>query len=73
MTENFKSALDKGEYVTCISMDTSKAFDCLPRCPRICKLFAYELPRDACILIASYLFERKQRVKIGNNKSAWGN
>ena len=27
MVEKFKCALDKGEYVTCISMDISKAFD----------------------------------------------
>ena len=71
MIENFKSALDKSEYVACISMDISKAFDCLPHCLTICKLFAYGLSRDACILIASYLFQRKQRVKIGNNKSDW--
>ena len=64
MIENFKSALDKSEYVACISMDISKAFDCLPHCLTICKLFAYELSRDACILIPSYLFQRKQRVKL---------
>ena len=68
MIENFKRALDKGEYVASISMDISKTFDCLT----ICKLFAYGLFRDACILIASYLFRRKQRVKIGNIKSEWG-
>ena len=72
MFENFKSALDKGEYVACISMDIRKAFDCLSHCLAICQLFAYGLSRDACILIASYLFQRKQRVEIGNNKSDWG-
>ena len=29
MIENFKCALDRGEYIACISMDISKAFDCL--------------------------------------------
>ena len=53
-------------------LDISKAFDCLPHCLTICKLFAYGLSRDACTLIASYLFRRKQRVKIGNIKSEWG-
>ena len=72
MIENFKRALDKGEYVACISMDISKAFDCLPHCLTICKLFAYGLSRDACTLTASYLSRRKQRVKIGNIKSEWG-
>ena len=64
-------ALDRGEYIVCISMDISKAFDCLPHCLTICKLHAYGLSRDACTLIASYLYQRKQRVKIGNVKSEW--
>ena len=29
MIEQFKEYLDNGEYVTCLSMDTSKAFDCV--------------------------------------------
>ena len=69
--EHFKCALDRGEYIACISMDISKAFDCLPHCLTICKLHAYGLSRDACTLIASYLYQRKQRVKIGNVKSEW--
>ena len=72
MLEKFKSSLDKVEFVACISMDISKAFDCLPHCLTICKLVAYGLSRKACTLIASYLFQRKQRVKIGNIKSEWG-
>ena len=71
MIEHFKCALDRGEYIACISMDISKAFDCLPHCLTICKLHAYGLSRDACTLIASYLYQRKQRVKIGNVKSEW--
>ena len=72
MIEKFKSALDKGEFVACISMDISKAFDCLPHCLTICKLFSYGLSWEACTLLASYLFQRKQRVTIGNVKSEWG-
>ena len=71
MIENFKCALDKGEYVACISMDISKAFDCLPHCLTICKLHAYGFSMDACKFIASYLYKRKQRVKIGEIKSDW--
>ena len=52
-------------------MDISKAFDCLPHCLTICKLHAYGLSRDACTLIASYLYQPKQGVKIGNVKSEW--
>ena len=72
MIVKFKSSLDKGEYVACISMDISKAFDCLPHCLTICKSFAYGLSREACTLIASYLFQRKQRIKIANIKGEWG-
>ena len=32
MIEHFKKSLDRGEYVACLSMDLSKAFDCLPHC-----------------------------------------
>ena len=59
MTEKFKSALGKGEFVACISMDFSKAFDCLPHCLMICKLFSYGLSREAYAFITSYLFQRK--------------
>ena len=41
MIEHFKCALDRGEYIACISMDISKAFDCLPHCLTIGKLHAY--------------------------------
>ena len=71
MIDNFKCALDKGEYIACISMDISKAFDCLPHCLTICKLHAYGLSRNTCTLIASYLYQRKQRVKIGIIRSSW--
>ena len=71
MIENLKCALDRGEFIACISMDISKAFDCLPHCLTICKLHAYGLSRNACTLIASYLYKRKQRVKIGSLKSDW--
>ena len=62
--EHFKCALDRGEYIAFFSMDISKAFDCLPHCLTICELHAYGLSGDACTLIASYVYQRKQRVKI---------
>ena len=55
-----------------VNMLPALTFDCLPHCLTICKLFAYGWSREACTLIASYLFQRKQRVKIGNSKSEWG-
>ena len=71
MIEHFKKSLDNGEYVACLSMDLSKAFDCLPHCLTICKLHSYGVSREACTLIASYLRDRKQRIKLGNSRSEW--
>ena len=71
MIEHFKKSLDNGEYVACLSMDLSKAFDCLPHCLTICKLYSYGVSREACTLIASYLRGRKQRIKLGNSRSEW--
>ena len=70
MIEHFKISLDNGEYVACLSMDLSKAFDCLPHCLTICRLYLYGVSREACTLIASYLRDRKQRIKLGNS-SEW--
>ena len=67
MMQSFKNALDNGEFVGYISMDLSKAFDCLSHSVIIWKLYAYGASESAYKLIASYLYKRKQRVKIGMN------
>ena len=71
MIDHFKKLLDNGEYVACFSMDLRKAIDCLPHCLTICKLHSYGVSREACTLIASYLRDRKQRIKLGNSRSEW--
>ena len=71
MIENFKCALDRGKYIACINMDISKAFEWLPHCLTICKSHAYGLSRNACTLLVSYLYKRKQRVEIGSVKRDW--
>ena len=52
-------------------MDLSKAFDCLPHGPLIAKLCAYGCSMSACELISNYFSNRKQCVKISNNRSTW--
>ena len=71
MIEHFTKSLDRGEYVACLSMDLSKAFDCLPHCLTICKLYAYGVSRQVCFLIASYLQGQKQWIKLGHWRSEW--
>ena len=70
MVQHFKNSIDKGEYVGCIGMDFSKAFDCLPHHSTICKIWAYGASQSACTFLASYLCW-KQCVKISNECSDW--
>ena len=67
--EDWKQALDQNEYVAAISMDLSKAFDCLPNDLPLLKLKTYGLSENAKKWRAIYLTNRKQCVKLGNFKS----
>jgi hypothetical protein len=71
MTDAWREALDSNMYVGAVLMDLSKAFDCLPPDLFISKLYAYSVSSPACKLMASYLSRRKQRVKIGMERSSW--
>ncbi len=73
LVENCKVSLDENKVNVVLLTDLSKAFDCLPHRLPISKLKAYGLNNDACSLVSSYFRNRKQRVKIGNNKSDWLN
>ena len=59
-------AMEKCHYVAAVLMDLSKALDCLPHNILLCKLSAYGLSSRFVQLMASYLSNRKQRIKIGN-------
>ena len=69
--EDWKSALGKNKHVGVLFTDLSKAFDCLQHSLLLAKLKVYGLDISACHLVASYLSNRKQRVKIGNARSKW--
>ena len=71
LIEDWKALLDKHKVVAAIMLDLSKAFDSLPHRLFLAKLSAYGFNNDACKLLQSYLSNRKQRVKIGINRSDW--
>ena len=71
MIDDWKITLDKNHVVGVVFMDLSKAFDCLHHSLLIAKLHAYVLSIPACQLMADYLKQRKQWVKIGNCRSSW--
>ena len=54
-----------------ISVDLSKAFDSLPHGLLIAKLSAYGVDFNSCKLLVSYLYNRHQRVKLGDVRSEW--
>ena len=69
--ENCKSNLSKKKCYGSLLTDLSKAFDCLPHRLLIAKLQEYGVSPGSCMLVASYLQNRFQRVKIGTSKSDW--
>ena len=64
-------AIDTGLNVGVVLMDLSKAFDCVPHGLLLTKLRYYGLTDQVCLLLKSYISDRKQRVKIGISRSAW--
>ena len=66
MIEDWKQSIDNGKMVGTIPVDLSKAFDSLPHGLLIAKLAAYGVYFYSCRLLASYLHNRHQRVKLAS-------
>jgi hypothetical protein len=71
LTESWRKALDDKNYVGCLAMDLSKAFDNMPHGLLVAKLHAYGISREACMFLISYLRNRRQRVKVCGQVSDW--
>ena len=71
MLESFKEALDKGNSVSAIFMDLSKAFDTLNHDLLIAKLEAYGFSVNSLSYIHSYLNKRLQKTNVNKNYSLW--
>ena len=70
MLEKWQKAVDKGEYVSALFMDLSKAFDTINHDLLLAKLKAYGFSLNAVKLMRSYLKNRKQQVQINNKSSS---
>ena len=69
--EDWKRHVDSGKVVASLLMDLSKAFDCLPHKLLVAKMHAYGFDVLACTLMASYLTDRRQRIKYHGINSEW--
>ena len=71
LIETIRKILDRKGVAGMILMDLSKAFDCIPHDLLIAKLKAYGFGLQGLRLIANYLSDRKQRVKVGSTYRDW--
>ena len=71
LVENWKTELDRKNFVGVLSSDMSRAFDSL--CPSLLinKLQAYNFSENSINLIRSYFEQRENRVRMGTVTSDW--
>ena len=74
LVHEWSAATDKSSlnnYVRIVNLDFSKAFDLIDHNILLNKLVDFEVPEILIRWIANFLYDRKQRVKIGNVFSDW--
>ena len=70
MLQKWQKVVDKGEYVSALFMDLSKAFDTINHDLLLAKLKTYGFSLNAVKLMRSYLKNRKQQVQINHKSSS---
>ena len=74
MIQRWSEATDKlDHYIRVALLDFSQAFDLINHNTLLVKLKQYDLPPHIRRWIATFLLDRTQQVKIGNNFSPPGN
>ena len=71
MLEKWKRSVNGVKVFGALLTDLSKAFDCLDHELLLANLNAYDFSLPALRLINDYLFNRRQRTRIGNSFSDW--
>ena len=69
--EDWRRAGERRLKYGAVLADLSKAFDCLPHPLLLAKLYYYGASKESTNLLASYLCDRKQRVKVASEFSSW--
>ena len=70
MLEKWRRTLEKGEYISALFMDRSKAFDTINHDLLIAKLKAYGFSKETVKLMKSYLKNNKQKVQVNKRFSS---
>ena len=66
MIENWKESLDQEGHYGALSIDLSKAFDCIMHNLLIAKLQTYIFDNDSLNFICNYLLGSEQRIKLNS-------
>ena len=69
--EEWRASLDNKELVAVISLDLSKAFDCVPHELLVANLKECGVAENGVALLRNCLSGRSQRIKLGNKFSSW--
>ena len=70
--EECTRAIDEGYNLDIIYLDYKKAFDTVPNKRLLSKLKSYGISGEVWCWLEDFLYERKQKVCVGNGESSWG-